>query len=61
MRYKALAVRIRQAAETKDPKPTSKLLVEPLHKAVKTYFAKAVQKARCCGVKPASTPGRFGK
>jgi hypothetical protein len=39
MRYKALAVRIRQATETKDPKPTSKLLVKPLHKAVKTILA----------------------
>jgi hypothetical protein len=35
MRYKALAVRIRQVTETKDPKPTSKLLVKPLHTAVK--------------------------
>ena len=39
MRYKALAVRIRQATETKDPKPTSKLLVKPLHKAVKIILA----------------------
>jgi hypothetical protein len=39
MRYKALAVRIRQATETKDPKPTSRLLVKPLHKAVKTILA----------------------
>jgi hypothetical protein len=39
MRYKALAVRIRQATETKDPKPTSKLLVKPLHKAVATILA----------------------
>ena len=38
MRYKALAVRIRQATETKDPKPTSKLLAKPLHKAVKTIL-----------------------
>ena len=34
MRYKALAIRVRQATGTKDPKPTSKLLVKPLHKAV---------------------------
>jgi hypothetical protein len=34
MRYKALAIRIRQATGTKDPKPTSKLLVKPHHKAV---------------------------
>ena len=39
MRYKALAVRIRQATETKDPKPTSKLLVKPLHKAVEIILA----------------------
>ena len=39
MRYKARAVRIRQATETKDPKPTSKLLVKPLHKAVKIILA----------------------
>jgi hypothetical protein len=39
MRYKALAVRIRQATETKDPKPTSRLLVKPLHKAVKNILA----------------------
>ena len=39
MRYKALAVRIRQATETKDPKPTSKLLVKPLHSAVATILA----------------------
>ena len=39
MRYKALAVRIRQATDTKDPKPTSKLLVKPLHKVVKSILA----------------------
>jgi hypothetical protein len=39
MRYKALAVRIRQATETKDPKPTSKLLEKPLHKVVKIILA----------------------
>ena len=39
MRYKALAVRLRQATETKDPKPTSKLLVKPFHKAVATILA----------------------
>ena len=39
MRYKALAVRLRQATGTKDPKPTSKLLVKPFHKAVKTILA----------------------
>ena len=39
MRYKALAMRIRQATETKDPKPTSRLLVKPLHSAVVTILA----------------------
>ena len=39
MRYKALAVRIRQATETKDPKPISRLLVKPLHSAVVTILA----------------------
>ena len=39
MRYKALAVRLRQATATKDPKPTSKLLVKPLHKVVKIILA----------------------
>ena len=39
MRYKALAVRLRQATDTKDPKPTSKLLVKPLHEVVKTILA----------------------
>ena len=34
MRYKALAIRLRQATVTKDPKPTSKLLVKPYHEAV---------------------------
>jgi hypothetical protein len=39
MRYKALAVRLRQATDTKDPKPTSKLLEKPLHKAVAMILA----------------------
>ena len=39
MRYKALAVRLRQATDTKDPKPTSKLLVKPLHEVVKTILS----------------------
>jgi hypothetical protein len=39
MRYKALAVRIRQATGTRDPKPTSKLLKKPRHKAVATILA----------------------
>ena len=39
MRYKALAIRLRQATGTKDPKPTSKLLVKPFHKAVAKIIA----------------------
>ena len=39
MRYKALAVRLRQVTETKDPKPTSELLKKPYHEAVKTILA----------------------
>ena len=39
MRYKALAVRLRQVTDTEDPKPTSKLLEKPLHKAVATILA----------------------
>jgi hypothetical protein len=39
MRYKALAVRLRQATGTKDPKPTAGLLVKPFHKVVATILA----------------------
>ena len=40
MRYKALAVRLRQATETKDPKPTAKLLsAKPLHTVVAQILA----------------------
>ncbi len=39
MRYKALAVRLRQVTETKDPKPTSKLLKKPYHESVKKILA----------------------
>ena len=39
MRYKALAVRLRQVTETKDPTPTSKLLKKPYHKVVKKILA----------------------
>ena len=39
MRYKALAVRLRQATGTNDPKPTSKLFIKPLHKAVKIILS----------------------
>jgi hypothetical protein len=38
MRYNALAMRIRQATNTKDPKPTAKLLVKPLHNIVATIL-----------------------
>jgi hypothetical protein len=36
MRYKALAVRLRQATGTKDPTPTKDLLSEPRNEVVKT-------------------------
>ena len=39
MRYKALALRLRQATNTKDPKPTSKLLEKPLHNVLATILA----------------------
>jgi hypothetical protein len=39
MRYKALAVRLRQVTETKDPKPTSKLLKKPYHAVVEKILA----------------------
>ena len=39
MRYKALAVRLRQVTETKDPKPTLKLLKKPYHKAVEKILS----------------------
>lgn len=39
MRYKALAVRLRQATETKDPKPTSALLKEPRCETVVALLA----------------------
>jgi hypothetical protein len=39
MRYKALAVRLRQVTETKDPTPTSKLLKKPYHAAVEKILA----------------------
>lgn len=38
MRYKALAVRLRQVTEVKDPKPTSKLLEKPLEKKIETIL-----------------------
>ena len=38
MRYKALAVRLRQVTETKDPTPTSKLLKKPIDKKVETIL-----------------------
>ena len=39
MRYKALAVRLRQATGLEDPKPTSKLLEKPYHKAVEKILS----------------------
>ena len=39
MRYKALAVRLRQATDTKDPTPTASLLDEPRHEAVAALLA----------------------
>ncbi len=39
MRYKALAVRLRQATDTKDPTPTAALLDEPRHEAVAVVLA----------------------
>jgi len=39
MRYKALAVRLRQATDTKDPTPTSALLDEPRHETVAALLA----------------------
>ena len=34
MRYKAMAIKLRQATETKDPVPTQRLLRKPYHKVV---------------------------
>jgi hypothetical protein len=39
MRYKALAVRLRQATGTKDPVPTEKLLTKPYGEVVENLFA----------------------
>ena len=39
MRYKALAVRLRQATDTRDPTPTSALLDGPRHEAVAEILA----------------------
>ena len=39
MRYKALAVRLRQATDTKDPTPTSALLDEPHNEVVTSLLA----------------------
>ena len=41
MRYKALAVRLRQATDTKDPTPTAALLAEPRHEVVAALLADA--------------------
>ncbi len=39
MRYKAMAIKLRQATKTHDPIPTSRLLVEPHHDVVKEILA----------------------
>ena len=39
MRYKALAVRLRQATDTRDPTPTSALLEGPRHEAVEELLS----------------------
>ena len=39
MRYKAMAMRLRQATSTKDPTPTSALLAEPRHEVVLTILS----------------------
>ena len=39
MRYKALAVRLRQATDTRDPTPTSALLEGPPHEALKEILS----------------------
>ena len=39
MRYKAMAIRLRQATETEDPVPTEKLLEEPRNKEVKELLS----------------------
>jgi len=39
MRYKALAVRLRQATDTRDPTPTSALLEGPRHEAVEEILS----------------------
>ena len=39
MRYKALATRLRQLTDTRDPVPTSQLLEEPLGEAVARLLA----------------------
>ena len=39
MRYKALAIRLRQATDTRDPTPTSALLEGPRHEAVEEILS----------------------
>ncbi len=39
MRYKAMAIKLRQATDTHDPKPTSALLSRPHHELVKMILA----------------------
>ena len=39
MRYKAMAIKLRQATDTRDPKPTSALLEKPRHELVETILS----------------------
>ena len=41
MRYKAMAIKLRQATETKDPKPTEYLLRKPVHPVVKGILSQS--------------------
>ena len=41
MRYKAMAIRLRQATETRDPKPTVRLLRKPYHPIVHEILSEA--------------------
>ena len=39
MRYKAMAIKLRQATETKDPRPTKRLLRKPFHSVVEEILS----------------------
>ena len=41
MRYKAMAIKLRQATGTKDPKPTEYLLRSPVHPVVKEILSQS--------------------